>query len=185
MEQGNQATLFHIMRFCAVPRIIPLLLSQKEQDEGDFPTFKQKKRKGGLLFHDTENIGNLSRILALFALPRCDNQRLWGENPHTPPYALQLHQRLDTLCQELPLYSLCAGKRISPSPTARGRIGKKSRYQIFKLKPLAPMETWGPFVCSQRCTFPHTGKQALSSVRYIRFLIYKYIRKQIDFYKQS
>ena len=47
------------------------------------------------------------------------------------------------------------------------------------------METWGPFVCSQRYTFTHTGKQALSSVRYIRFLIYKYIRKQIDFYKQS
>ena len=40
MEQGNQAALFHIMRFCMVPRIIPLLLSQKEKDEGDFPTFK-------------------------------------------------------------------------------------------------------------------------------------------------
>ena len=47
------------------------------------------------------------------------------------------------------------------------------------------METWGPFVCPQRYTFTHTGKQALSYVRYIRFLIYKYIRKQIDFYKQS
>ena len=46
------------------------------------------------------------------------------------------------------------------------------------------METWGPFVCSQRYTFTHTGKQALSSVRYIRFLIYKYIRKQIDFCEQ-
>lgn len=47
------------------------------------------------------------------------------------------------------------------------------------------METWGPFVCPQRYTFTHTGKQALSSVRYIRFLIYKYIRKQIGFCEQS
>lgn len=40
MEQGNQATLFHIMRFCAIPRIIPLLLSQKEKGKEAFPTFK-------------------------------------------------------------------------------------------------------------------------------------------------
>lgn len=136
-------------------------------------------------FHDTENIGSILGIFALFAFSRCDNQRLWGENPHTPSHALQLYQRPSTLCQELPLYSLCAGKRISPSPTARGGIGGKSRYHLFQLKPLAPMEIWGPFVCSQRYTFTHTEKQALSSVRYIRFLIYKYIRKQIDFYKQS
>ena len=128
-------------------------------------------------FHDTENIGNLSRILALFAFSRSDNQRLWGENPHTPPHALQLHQRLGAIRQELPLYSLCTRKRIPPSLTARGGIGRKSRYHLFQLKPLAPMETWGPFVCSQKCTFPHTGKQAHSSVRYICFLICKYVRK--------